>query len=525
MAVHLFGAIDLGSYEIELKVFELSRKRGIRQVDDVRHRIDLGSDTYATGKISRDHVAELERILLEFKQILNNYGVEAYRAYGTSAFREMKNASVVISLLEQKTGLKIDVLGNSSQRFLDYKSVAFKGSAFNQIIENPSAIVDIGGGSVQISLFDQEHLVATQNLKLGVLRLHEQLAWINAAAHKRERIIEELVESQLEVFSNLYLNDRQIRNVIVVDDYLSEAAQQVDIPARFSVPGGQKQYREGNEFIDAVSFERFVESLAKYNRQEIARDYDIADDNVPLLQISAILIRCVVRAMHAEMVWAPGVTLCDGIVYEFAEKKKYIQMTTHNFDEDIIACARQISRRYQGSRERAKTIEEIAMKIFDATKKIHGMGDRERLLLQIATILHDCGKYISMVNLAQCSYDIITSTEIIGLSHEEREIVAYVVYYNHEKFNYYEQEDLNTDLSREDYIRIGKLTAILRVANGLDRSHRQKFRDLRVRVRDEQLQIVVYTDQDISLEKGLFGRRADFFEEVYGIRPVIRRKK
>ena len=97
MAVHLFGAIDVGSYVYEMKIFELSRKSGIRQIDCIRHMMDIGTDTYHTGKISRSRLAELKRILSESMKIMKNYGVEFYRAYGTSAFREMMNSSMVLS--------------------------------------------------------------------------------------------------------------------------------------------------------------------------------------------------------------------------------------------------------------------------------------------------------------------------------------------------------------------------------------------------------------------------------------------
>ena len=124
---NLFGAIDVGSHEVELKIFELSKKNGIRQLDDIIHLIDLGTDTYEQGRISFAHVAEVKRILLDFRRAMDSYGVRDYKAYATSAFRDMENASVVLRQIEQETGIHIDVLGNSEQRFLDYKSIASKG--------------------------------------------------------------------------------------------------------------------------------------------------------------------------------------------------------------------------------------------------------------------------------------------------------------------------------------------------------------------------------------------------------------
>ena len=212
----------------------------------------------------------------------------------------------------------------------------------------------------------------------------------------------------------------------------------------------------------------------------------------------------------AKMIWAPGVSLCDGMVYEYAEEYKLLAQV-HDFEQDIVTCARGISKRYMGSKRRAETLEQIALTIFDSMKRVHGMGRRERLLLRIATLLHDCGKYISMVNLGECSYAIIMATEIIGLSHRERE------------FDYSMENSEGID--REEYLTIVKLTAILQIANALDRSHKQKCRDIKAVRKDDKLILTITTNEDITLERGLFGSRAEFFREVYSIEPVIRQKR
>ena len=100
------------------------------------------------------------------------------------------------------------------------------------------------------------------------------------------------------------------------------------------------------------------------------------------------------------------------------------------------------------------------------------------------------------------------ATEIIGLSHREREIVANVVKYNHQDFDYYEELGTTTTLDTQSYLTIAKLTAILRVANGLDRSHKQKFRDFRTTLKEDQLIITVNTAEDITLERDVYKRQA-----------------
>ena len=152
------------------------------------------------------------------------------------------------------------------------------------------------------------------------------------------------------------------------------------------------------------------------------------------------------------------------------------------------------------------------------------MGKRERLLLRISALLHDCGKYISIGSMGSCSYSIIKSTEIIGLSHLEQEIVANVVRFNHDDFEDSEQW-LRRNVDQQTYLTIAKLTAILRVANGLDRSHKQKFGVVKCQLKDDRLIISVETEQDISLEKGLVTERTAFFEEVFNVKVEIRQRR
>jgi exopolyphosphatase/guanosine-5'-triphosphate,3'-diphosphate pyrophosphatase len=286
------------------------------------------------------------------------------------------------------------------------------------------------------------------------------------------------------------------------------------------IPGARGQA----EFFDTAALSAFIDGLRDYNAFDLSTRLGISDEKIPLLKISSIITRCIAKTMKADIIWIPDVTLCDGMVYDYAVAKRYIK-PEHDFEQDILTCAMETSKRYRGSEERAKTLELIALQIFDSMKRIHGLKDRERLLLRLSAILHDCGKYISMTNLAECSYNIIMSTEIIGISHIEREIVANVVKFNHEEFVYYEEQQNVSDLDHNSYMTIAKLTAILRLANGLDRSHKRKFGDIRISLKNDKMVVSARTGVDVTLEKSLFKARADFFEEVFGVRPVIKQSR
>lgn len=510
MGIKIFAAIDVGSYELSMKIFEISQKKKIREIDHIRHRIDLGTETYTTGKLSYEKVDELCRVLKAYADIMDSYQVTDYKAYGTSAIREMRNRTIVLEQIKLRTGIHIEVLSNSEQRFLDYKSIASKGERFSGLISKGTAILDIGGGSIQVSIFDKGSLVTTQNIRLGILRIREQLSQLKLRDSQYEEIIEELLGAQFEVLEKLYLKERKIDNIIVVDEYISSAF-------------GRKDKGLFERYIDGATYIRFAEGIKTRSLAETGRELGMPEESVFLLYISSIMVQKFLFTMGAGQLWIPGVTLCDGIGYEFAEKSRVLS-ANHDFEKDIIDCTQNISKRYLGSKKRGETLEKIALTIFDSIRRVHGLGKRERLLLRLAALLHDCGKYISMINVGEASYEIVMSTEIIGLSHMEREIVANVVRDTYRDFVYY-GEDSDTMLDKQASLIVAKLTAILRVATGLDRSHKEKFRNISATLHDRELVLTVDTAYDITLEKGLFASRAAFFEEVFNIAPVIKRKR
>ncbi len=504
--VHTFAAIDVGSFELTMKIFEYGGRKQMKEIDCLVTGLSLGADTYATGKISGEKVEELCRVLSHFASVMRSYKVESYRAYGTSAIRETENSEILLDLIETRTGIHIDTLSNSEQRFLDYKSIAGAGDVFYNAIQDSAAILDIGGGSIQISLFDEDSLVSTQNLRLGVLRIRERVEGLGADPYRMRLLEEELIDAQLLTYKKLFLN-RPVKNLIVMDDYISNC-----IMLRAS--------RNKNGCLSRKEFEELLADLSARGTFETARKIGVPEEKVPLLRISGLLVKSLCNILKSEMIYAPGVTLSDGIAYEFAEDNGIIK-PDHDFEKDITACALNISRRYNGSRMRADTLRQISGTIFDAMKKISGLSKRDKLYLDIASILHDCGKYIAMTDIGERSYDIIMATEIIGLSHREREIVANVVRFNHSAFVYSGFEGYESSLGKEGYIKVAKLTAMLRLANSLDRSHKQKLKEMKASVSEGELLLKVDTAQTFLLEEAFFPEAADFFEEIYSVRPVM----
>lgn len=494
MAVTTFAAISIGSYELEMKIFEMSPKNGIREVDRAAHVIELGHDTYNDNKISFEMLDKMCEILSGFHWIMSCYKTKNYVAAATSAIREALNSQSVLDQIKVRTGFEVTVLSNSEQRFLSYKVLAVREKSMDRLSGESALLVDVGAGSVQITLFDKGQLVTTQNIRLGVLRVREALSSLAANAVQYEKLLEEYIDNDLATFTKIYLNGYKITYIIGIGENLSYVSfTDARIP-----------------YIEKKAFFKTFHNLIGKSEEELSEQLDIPLSHASLIIPSLMIFMRLFCFTDADALWTPNIKLCDGIAVDYALSHRLFP-SEHNFEDDILSATRQIAKRYQCNTVHTAMVEDAALKIYDAMKKRHGLGSRERFILRLCVILHDTGKYVSLMYPAEASYNIIRTTEIIGLSHEERMTIARVVKYNTADFDY-------TDMS----VTESKLTAILRLANALDRSHRQKLQHIRVGLEDSILSITASTYEDIVLENGLFKEKAKLFEEIYGVKPVLR---
>ena len=508
MRITTFAAIYIGSYEISMKIFELSAKRKIREIDHIRHRIEIGKDAYAKGDIGSELTEELCDVLAEYVKIMDGYKVTAYKACASAAIRAAKKELFILDRIKRRTGLEVEVLSNSEHRFVSYESDAVRPE-FNHMTAKSAAVVDVGGGSLQITIFKKGRAVTTQHLLLGTMRIYEKLSGIKDSVLHYEDLIKELVDKELERFKAIYLKDMKLEYLIMMGDYSTEITKKLE-------------KNLDDVTIDAKKFAKYLNKMNRYNAAKIAEELSLSNEKDPLILPSVILYKRIAEELDADAIWVPGVNINDGIACDYALKHGVIA-TNHDFEEDILSASKYLAERYHGYTPHIDALTEMSVQIFDAMKKVHGMGKRERLLLQVAAILHDCGKYVSLVNGPECSYDIIMASEIIGLTHLEREIVASTVKYNTYPLDDY--EELADKVDEESYMVIAKLSAILKVSNAMDRSHKQKFKNVKVTQRDKQLIITIEAGDDILLEKGLFAAKSDAFERVFSIKPIIREKR
>ena len=214
----------------------------------------------------------------------------------------------------------------------------------------------------------------------------------------------------------------------------------------------------------------------------------------------------------------PNVSMRDGLVLQLVRS---IQSgSTVLFPEQTLAAAVSLARKYQADEKHGTHTAALARLIFEATRAQHRMGDRELLLLEVASIVHDIGLFVAARGHHRHAYYLLTHSEIFGLSGPDLEIVANVARY-HRRGGPQADHPAYASLPRGDRVTVNRLSGILRVADALDKGHAQRIQSPRITVSGDELRIEVEGIEDLALERLALDQKSALFEEVFGLKPAL----
>ena len=511
MAKSKFTAvIDLGSLALRLKIFEVADDKIPGEVESARSFLSFGAQTYREGSISSEQVGEICEILSAFQIKLKEYKLNDAICVATSAFREAGNRDFIIEQIRLRTGLRIRVLDNAEERFFHNLAVKENQPDFLDIIQTGTMMMDIGAGSIQATVYDKSDLVFSQNMLLGSLRVSEMLSDLERQTTHYTDVLEEFISQDLDDYHAVEPKGITYRNYIAFGG---------DIGFIKRMTGhSPKEYC----FLSKKKFLDVYETLLRTRTSDLILSANIPAANASLLLPTAILIKKMLDYTGLDGVHLPAASLTDGVMYHYQSAENGFKLIMDP-KLDVISAARHIAKRYRCDKKHIDNVEESALLIFDSVKKFHGMSDRERLLLRISAILHEVGKYIHVSNHSSRSYHIINTMELIGISETERENVACIA-------RFYTKSNLFTDryyqyLSPERKTVVSKLTAIMRIADAMDASHKQKLRNISISVASGSMDIACDSSLDLTFEQWAFDHNADLFGQVFGIKPILRLRR
>lgn len=506
-----FAAIHVGSEQVSVHIVEYTTSQDIKVIEMAGRRVALGEEAFKTGRISFDAVGEICDLLKGYRRMFAEYGVRDYRLLATTAIREAENQQYIIDQIQVKTGFVVEVCDMPQEIFFKYAAL-FKTVQDRGLLEGQDAVlfVDISSGGLGITLYKGGELEYQQNIHIGVLRIKESFAQYQRDSAHFQQALTEYIYSVIEPVQQA-LNKQAIRYLVLsgTETRLLLAMLGREEPGKVSL-------------VSLADFYQLYEQVKLLNLSQIVQTFGFSQQKAEMVLPTIILYKQILNLTAVGQILVPDIQLIDGItLLHIGRKTKQDWLLA--LEEQTLSLARGIGCKYQYDPNHAASVEEVSLSLFDRLTRIHGLGKRERLLLQAAAILHDIGKFVSLRSHYFYSYRLIRSSDILGFSETEKNIMANVALYHSKGIPANSDPNLQ-GLTPKQQVIVAKLAAIIRLADALDRTHRQKVNSYEIVLKGDEMIITVITQEDYSLEEWTFLDKAAFFEDVFGIAAILRRQ-
>jgi len=503
----LVAVLDMGASAIRLVVAEIAPGQPMKIIEQASRGVLLGRDTFSGGVI-RPRTADAALAALDgFRQIIDGYHVQTVRAVATSAAREARNAELFLDRVRSRTGIAFDTINEAEESRLVYLAVRDSLGKHAALKGAWTLLAEVGGGSTSLTLLRHGEPNRSGVYALGAIRLRQRLDLRRHGHDLQLALLRRSIANVLEEIRG-EIPLRGVTHMVAVGGDVRFAASQIE----------ERELREGVREVPRDAFLAFCDEVARLDDDALVKRFRLPSVEAETLAPALLIYRALLSETTARRVVVSDASLRAGVLLDLSAPEG--GLGTEEFERQVLASAEAVGHRFRFDRAHGRQVTTLASKLFDALQDEHRLSNRERLLLQVASLLHDIGIYVSLRGHHKHSQYLLAASQISGLSNEETAIVSNIARY-HRGAPPQPSHLQYAVLDRQDRIVVNKLAAILRIANALDAEHLQKVRDLRL-VRGEKGWVLELDGGgDITMEQMAATARTDMFVEVFGRSLVI----
>jgi exopolyphosphatase/guanosine-5'-triphosphate,3'-diphosphate pyrophosphatase len=502
------AVLDMGASAIRLLVAEVDPGQPPRLLEEASRAVTLGKDAFTGGRLGASTIEATLRALEGFRRIMDSYGVVRYRAVATSAVREAINRDTFLDRVRLRTGIDVEVIDGSEENRLTYIAVRESMREHEALRTGDALLVEVGGGSADLSFLRRGEPIHSGTYALGAVRMRQNLAGWHGSHEQRVRLFRRTVQNIVEDIRR-EVPLREARHFLALGGDARFAADQI--------VGEQPQ--AGVRGFPRERFLAFCEETAALDDEQLVERYKLPLTEVETLVPALLVYRELLLETQAAEVLVPEASLRAGLLLDMvrADEGQGIE----DFSRQVLASASALGEKYRYDAPHARHVAMLATRLFDDLRAEHGLGVRDRLLLEVAALLHDIGIFVSLRSHHKHSQYILSVSEIFGLGRDDMAILSNIARY-HRRAAPNKSHLPYMALDAESRVLVNKLGAILRVANALDADHLQKVRDVRVVREEDQWVLEVAGGGALTLERLAALARADLLVEVFGRKVAFR---
>ncbi|HYT66076.1 MAG TPA: Ppx/GppA phosphatase family protein [Vicinamibacterales bacterium] len=497
------AAIDIGTNSIHMIVVQVRPDLSFEVVDREKEMVRLGAGGLDGRSLTSTAMTAALQTLAKFRRLADSHKVDQIVAAGTSAIREADNGGDFIAEVEKRTGIQIRVISGTEEARLIHMAAVYGVHMGG----SPAVVVDIGGGSIEVTLGTASHLTHAKSFKLGVIRLTERFVRTDPLSRRDERRLVKHINKEIAGYLDAISERRFDRVIGTSGTILSLGA------VALSEDGVVRDDALRNRRVPAKTIHKLRKRLIGADLETRLHMDALDPRRADIAVAGSVLLDCVLRRLGADEITLCDLSLREGLVLDYINRNSATIRKIERYPDVRRRSVIELGERCGYVAAHARHVSQLALSIFDQTRAVHQLGDREREWLEYAALLHDAGVHISYERHHRHSYYLIKNGELRGFDPLEIEIIALLARY-HRQATPKKTHDGYGLLKGSLRRTVRTLAAMLRLAEGLDRSHAQVVTALDVVPKGDAYLIRLRAAGDAELELWAANRHGEPLERL-----------
>jgi len=499
------AAIDIGTNSIHMIVVQVRPDLSFEVIDREKEMVRLGAGGLDGRALTPEAMHAALQVLSKFRRLAESHRVDEVIAVATSATREAENGGEFLQTVTQQTGIRPRVISGTEEARLIHLAAVYGVSVPRDV----AVVIDIGGGSVEVTRGAGSNVELGRSFKLGVIRLTERFVKTDPLEPRDERKLVRHIDAEIGKYLAQIAKDGFERVIGTSGTILSIGA--VASAAEGLAPGAPLRNRR----FSAKLIRRVRKDLVALDLEKRLRVPGLEPRRADLAVAGAILVDELLRRLGADEITLCDLSLREGLVLDYISRHRKEIAQADRYPDVRRRSVFELAERCNYWPAHSQHVARLSIGLFDQTRAIHGLTDREREWLEYAAILHDIGVHISYEGHHKHSYYLVKNGDLRGFEPDEIEAIALVARY-HRQATPKRKHDGFSDLRRRTRRTVRTLAAILRLAESLDRSHAQTISGFELHDRGDDDLLQLRTTGDAELELWAATRHAAPFERLTG---------
>jgi len=496
------AAIDIGTNSVHMIVVQVRPDFSFEVIDREKEMVRLGAGGLDGRALTPEAMHAALQVLSKFRRLAESHGVDEIVAAATSATREAENGGEFLHAITAETGIRPKVIPGTEEARLIHMAAAYGVGVPGEV----AISVDIGGGSVEITRGTGPDVHRGQSFKLGVIRLTERFLKSDPIEPREERRLVKHIENELGEYLDAMASAG-------FDRVIGTSGTILSLGTIAAAESGKPAANLRNRRVSAKQLHRIRKTLTTVDLERRLRVPGLDPRRADLAVAGAVLFDEIVRRLGAEEITLCDLSLREGLVLDYIARHRKRIAQAERYPDVRRRSVVELAERCHYWREHAQQVVLLATTLFDATRGVHALTDREREWLEYASLLHDIGSHISYERHHRHSEYLIRNGDLRGFEPDEIETLALIARY-HRRATPKKKHEGFSHLSRDRRRAVRWLSAILRLTESLDRSHSQTITGIALHDRGDDALLQLRTSGDAELEVWAATRHASPLEAL-----------